>query len=214
MRWVRRYWVVSLVALAIVVVAASFVVRPQSPDDTAIGDRISAVSSEAATPPPPVTVVPEVDIGNPTLLRIPAIHMSASVVPTTVASNGAVIVPEDISTVGWYMPGPRPGDVAGSAVIVGHRDGAVQGHGAMYNLGALSLGDRVVVTTSEGTVIRYRVVSREVLSKRAFAKAAPDYFATSGPPRLTLITCGGRYDKADGGYQANVIVTAVPDAAA
>lgn len=211
MRLVRRYWLLSLTALVLVVATASFVVRPNAPEDTSIGDRVTAVSSEAASSPPPVAVVPEADIGNPTLLRIPAIHVSASVVPTTVETNGAVIIPEDISTVGWYEPGPRPGDVAGSAVIVGHRDGAVQGHGAFYSLGALNLGDRVVMTTSQGTVIRYRVVAREVLSKRAFAKAAPDYFATTGPPRLTMITCGGLYDKANGGYQANVIVTAVPD---
>jgi hypothetical protein len=214
MAMTRRYWVLSLVAFVLVVAATGFAFHLNTPDDTAIGDRVRAVTSEAASPAPPVGAAPEADIGNPTLLRIPAIRMSAAVVPTTVEPNGAVIVPEDITTVGWYAPGPRPGDATGSTVIVGHRDGVVQGHGALYSLGALNLGDHVVITTSQGTVIRYRVVAREVLSKRAFAKAATDYFATTGPPRLTLITCGGVYSKADGGYQANVVVTAVPDTGA
>jgi len=29
-----------------------------------------------------------------------------------------------------------------------------------------------------------------------------------GAPVLTLVTCGGSYDRARGGYQANVVVTA------
>ena len=214
MAMTRRYWLLSLVALVLVVAATGFAFHLNSPDDTAIGDRVSAVKSESATPAPPVGATPEADIGHPTLLRIPAIRISAAVVPTTVEPNGAVIVPDDITTVGWYAPGPRPGDATGSTVIVGHRDGVAQGHGALYSLGALNLGDHVVITMSQGIMIRYRVVAREVLSKRAFAKAAPDYFATTGPPRLTLITCGGTYSKADGGYQANVIVTAVPDTGA
>ena len=37
-----------------------------------------------------------------------------------------------------------------------------------------------------------------------------DVFATDGSPRLTLITCGGYYDRSNGGYQDNVVVTAVP----
>ena len=34
--------------------------------------------------------------------------------------------------------------------------------------------------------------------------------AIEGDPRLTLISCGGYYDRANGGYQDNVVVTAVP----
>ena len=37
-----------------------------------------------------------------------------------------------------------------------------------------------------------------------------DLFAVDGPARLTIITCGGVYERDNGGYQANVIITAVP----
>ena len=208
----HRNGVAALIAGVLAVVALFFAFRMQAPGDSAIGDRVSAVSSEAATVPPPVAVAPTPSLGDPAVIRIPAIRVTADIVPTSVDSTGAVNIPEDISTVGWYAPGPRPGDLNGSAVIVGHRDGAVQGHGAFYGLSALSLGDRVLVTTSLGYVVQYRIVAREIVSKPKFARAAPEYFATSGPPRLTLITCGGYYDKALGGYQANVIVTAIPQA--
>jgi hypothetical protein len=35
-------------------------------------------------------------------------------------------------------------------------------------------------------------------------------FARTGAPRLRLITCGGEYDVDAGGYQQNLVVTAVP----
>ncbi len=37
-----------------------------------------------------------------------------------------------------------------------------------------------------------------------------ELFARSGPARLTVITCGGPYLADQGGYQDNVVVTAVP----
>ena len=36
------------------------------------------------------------------------------------------------------------------------------------------------------------------------------YFARDGAPRLTLITCGGPFDRTTGHYRDNVVVTAVP----
>jgi len=35
-------------------------------------------------------------------------------------------------------------------------------------------------------------------------------FATTGPPRLALVTCGGSFDPATGHYRDNVIVWAKP----
>jgi hypothetical protein len=52
------------------------------------------------------------------------------------------------------------------------------------------------------------VVSRESILKKRLPYE--ELFAVDGPPRLTLISCGGYYDKDNGGYQDNVVVTAVP----
>jgi hypothetical protein len=35
-------------------------------------------------------------------------------------------------------------------------------------------------------------------------------FARDGPPRLTLVTCGGSFDRGTGHYRDNVVVTATP----
>lgn len=150
----------------------------------------------------------------PSRVRIPAIDVDTVVVPVGLDSANSVIVPDDISTVGWYRRGAAPGSAEGSSVLVAHRDGRKQGHGAFYYLGSLDVGDRVIVTTTAGGKVPYRVVSRETLEKSAFASAAPNLFAVDGQPRLTLISCGGAYDASAGGYQSNIVITAVPQTAA
>ena len=65
------------------------------------------------------------------------------------------------------------------------------------------------VRLADGTVVAYRIVAREFIDKQALPVA--NLFSRDGPPRLTLITCGGDYDRAGGGYQDNVVVTAIPE---
>ena len=78
-----------------------------------------------------------------------------------------------------------------------------------YDLALLDLDDKLAVTTETGERLRYRVISRESVSKSAVPMG--ELFAVDGEPVLTLITCGGYYDRENGGYQDNVIVSAVRD---
>ncbi|MCX6431581.1 MAG: class F sortase, partial [Actinobacteria bacterium] len=96
----------------------------------------------------------------------------------------------------------------GSAVLVAHRDGREQGRGVFYWLGNLSVGDKIFVKTSAGETLPYKVVARELIKKKSLPYE--ELFAVDGDPRLTLISCGGYYDRNHGGYQDNVVVTAVP----
>ena len=67
---------------------------------------------------------------------------------------------------------------------------------------------RSIVKTSAGDELPYEVVARESILKKRLPYE--ELFAVDGPPRLTLISCGGYYDPNNGGYQDNVVVTAVP----
>ena len=144
----------------------------------------------------------------PVRVRIPAIDVDAPIVPVGVDQSRAVEIPEDIATIGWYSLGVAPGSASGSAVLVGHRDGRVQGRGALYDLARLVPGDRIDVTDARSRQLTCTVVAREVGAKAVLP--TDDLFAIDGPPRLTVITCGGEYVRDGGGYQANVIITAVP----
>lgn len=153
-------------------------------------------------PVQPVAVVPPVSVAIPTL------GATARVVPTGVMPDGAAEIPEDVDLVGWYRFGPGPTSAEGSTVLIGHRDGRGQGRGVLYDLARVDPGDRVVVTVRGGERVAYRIVSREVFDKEVVP--LEELFSRNGPARLTLITCGGDYDRERGGYQSNVVVTAVP----
>jgi hypothetical protein len=159
-----------------------------------IGTRPAAPSSAVATPPP-------------VRLSVPALGVDAAVDPVGVEPDGLMTVPAEVDRVGWYRFGPSPG-AEGSAVVAGHADSREQGLGAMAPLREAAAGDEVQVTDAAGTTTRWRVVSREVISKRALPLDA--LFSREGPPRLTLITCGGPFLPEFRSYRDNVVVVAEP----
>ncbi len=164
---------------------------PEIPVSRVGGDRVTST-----TGPAPRRVV------------IPAIGVDATVRPEGVAADGQMAIPADIHQVGWFRWSSPPGSASGSVVLVGHLDSADQpGLGAFAYLRTLGAGDRVNLTTAH-RVWHYRVVSREAFAKSALPLG--DIFGRTGRPRLTLVTCGGHFDATAGGYDDNIVVTAVP----
>jgi sortase (surface protein transpeptidase) len=125
------------------------------------------------------------------------------------ASRG-VVVPEDVMETGWYDGSRRLGASYGSTVIVGHRDSATQGSGALFGIEELPLGSTISVTAQDGTTHEFIVDSVELIDKSLLPAEAPRIFALTGDYRLVLITCGGAFDPAALEYTDNIVVTAVP----
>jgi sortase (surface protein transpeptidase) len=142
----------------------------------------------------------------PLRLVIPAIGVRAPIVPVGIGPAGAMEVPGDVATVGWYRYGPSPGR-DGSALLVGHVDSRVQGAGVFFRLAEVEPGDVVRARLSGGRWQSFEVVSRSLVPKDQLPRAI---FARDGDPLLTLITCGGGFDQAAGAYTHNVLVAAVP----
>ncbi|RBY84045.1 class F sortase [Blastococcus sp. TF02A-30] len=143
----------------------------------------------------------------PARIAVPALGIDAPVDAVGVAADGQMELPEDVSRVGWYRFGPTPG-AAGSAVLAGHVDDAEQGLGALAPIADAEVGAEVVVTEAAGTVTRWRVVSREVITKQVLP--VDRIFAREGAPRLTLVTCGGPFQPELRSYRDNVVVVAEP----
>lgn len=170
------------------------------------------------SPAPPSTAVPSVAVQQglpavrvpvrPVRLSVPAIGLRASVVPTGVDDKGEFSVPPSVDEVGWYRFGPGLGETAGSVVIGGHVDDAESGPGAFYRLRELTGGDPISVTGEDGSTREFRVVAKEQVPKKDLDLTP--YFSTGGSVRLTLFTCGGKFDGDARSYVDNVIVTAVP----
>ena len=143
----------------------------------------------------------------PVRLAVPARGVDAPVDPVGIAADGQMELPDDVSRVGWYRYGPEPG-AAGSAVLAGHVDDEEQGAGALFPLRDAAVGDEVAVSDAAGTTTRWRVVSREVITKQALP--LDRIFVRDGAPRLTVITCGGPFLPEYRSYRDNVVVVAEP----
>jgi hypothetical protein len=148
---------------------------------------------------------PGVDEATPVRVRIPAIGTDAGVDPVGLEPSGGMELPDDVSRVGWYEPGPAPG-AAGSAVLAGHVDSRTQGAGALFRLRELDVDDEIELTTEDGDQ-RWRVVARASYPKQALP--IEELFTWDGPARLVVITCGGEFDAETGSYEENVVVHAV-----
>jgi LPXTG-site transpeptidase (sortase) family protein len=138
----------------------------------------------------------------PTFIEVPAIGVSARIVPAglDVASGQMEVPPAD--EVGWYRFGPLPGE-AGSAVLAGHVDVPGATRGVFFDLDRLEQGSEVVIHMSDGRAHTYRVVDTTRV-----AKADLDLervFANTGPSRVTLVTCGGAFNETEHSYSDNVV---------
>jgi hypothetical protein len=141
----------------------------------------------------------------PMVIAIPKIGVEATVVEVGLQADGAMQVP-DPDQVGWYKLGPRPG-APGPAVLVGHLDSRT-GPAVFYRLRQLRPGDEILVGQRDGTSSRFVVERLEQLPKTALPSKR--IWTTTSRPLLRLVSCGGRFNRATGHYQDNVIVYASP----
>lgn len=142
----------------------------------------------------------------PLRLEIPRLRLAAPIEPMGIGPGGTMEIPEDIRTVGWYRFGPSPGR-PGSAVLVGHVDSRADGPGVFFGLSRLRPDDEIRVRQAAGGWVEFEVVSRSLLPKDELPSGA---FARHGGPILTMITCGGAFDRVAGAYTHNMLVAAVP----
>lgn len=144
----------------------------------------------------------------PTSIELPG-KVHAPVDPASTV-GGLLAVPENVHRVGWWDGGAEAGDPYGALVIAGHVDGANQGLGFFVRLLRMRAGETVSVSGSSSGGSHhaaYKVVSVRSVPKNALATGT---FDQTGQHRLVLITCTGAYDRARGGYERNLVVTAVP----
>jgi sortase (surface protein transpeptidase) len=181
------------------------------------GNRAEAARPDPAEAPAPTIGVSSLRFSDlepvpagprPLRLDIPALGVRAPIIPVGIRAAGAMEVPRDVATVGWYRFGPSPGRT-GSALLVGHVDSRVQGAGVFYRLSEAEPGAVVRVRLSGGQSETFEVVSRSLVPKDRLPRPI---FARNGDPMLTLVTCGGSFDRAAGAYTHNVLVGAVPRA--
>lgn len=183
-----------------------------SPSPTASAAASGTPSSTAATtttgPGRTTATVPVVRSDPPASLAVPSLGVRADVVGVGTSGDGAMEIPRDGATIGWYRWGPEAGAAQGNTVLSGHVSTRAGGPGALAPLAEVQVGDALEVRTASGALLPYRVVSLETITKSVLP--VDRIFAREGPHRLVVITCGGPFQPELGSFRDNVVVVAEP----
>jgi sortase (surface protein transpeptidase) len=198
----RRRLLAGLLAILALTLGVSGWARQTRHNSEPVRGPVAASTSTAGAPSD--ATHEQAHDARPTHLRISSIDVSAAITSLGIKPDRTVEVPDNPDEVGWYRLGSLPGQ-AGSAVILGHVD-STKGPAVFYRLRSLTPGATVEVENSDGSVIRFEVTSIATYDNEDFP--ARKVYRPGGRPGLALVTCGGRYDAAHGGYQANVVVFA------
>ena len=141
---------------------------------------------------------------SPVALAIPSLGLRTALVDLTLAPDSTLAAPDDAAIAGWWSQGTAPGEV-GPAVIVGHVD-SMTGPGVFIRIHELRAGEPITVTRNDGKKVTFVVDEVQQYPKSELPTAL--VYGPSSKPELRLITCGGRFDKRKGSYEANVVVFA------
>lgn len=106
----------------------------------------------------------------------------------------------------WLEDGPSPGE-PGNAIINGHIRWAKVA-GVFSVLGDMAIGERIAITYEDGSSLYFAVESVDIFTIDDW----PEWVMQldSGDTRLTLITCHGDWNSAQGTSNERVVVVAKP----
>jgi LPXTG-site transpeptidase (sortase) family protein len=137
-------------------------------------------------------------------IAMPALGVKAPIVRVGVdAKTNSMVTPRNARDVAWLDQGPFPG-VQQNAVLAGHKNWSGR-TGSFDGLARLRNGDPVVVTFGARTWT-FKIVWVRLYDPR---NAPVDkLMGLTSAPSVTLITCGGAFDRSIRHYRGRVIARA------
>ena len=137
------------------------------------------------------------------IVRLPRFGVAAPIVKVGVDTTGHMVVPRNAREVGWLDQGPFPGDTQ-NAVLAGHiRYSGVPG--SFGRLTQMAPGDTVIVEL-DGRRWEFRVTWMCLFDRNT--PLAAKIMGYTEVPSVTLISCGGVFDRAAGTHNKRVAVRA------
>jgi hypothetical protein len=178
------------------------------PATGAVTGSVGASGVASAAPEAPAAASQRMTFAPGRIRLVSADGLAAPVDAVDTGADGALSLPANPHTVGWWVSGALAGEVFGSVVLAGHIDSRSQGVGFFAALLDARPGDRIELS-GEGLrqvyVVRSnREVDKDVLSVRSGA------FDRGVAGRLVLITCTGTFDRRTRHYDHNLVVFADP----
>jgi sortase (surface protein transpeptidase) len=140
----------------------------------------------------------------PVAVSVPAVDISAPVIPLHRKPTGKLEVPRDFSEAGWRLGGPEPGE-RGAAMMTAHVDSR-SGPAAFYTLAKVKAGADIKVKRKDGTTVTFVAGRSERVPKDSFPTKR--VYGKTRLPTLRLVTCGGPFNDSTGHYRDNIVVYA------
>lgn len=177
----------------------------QSIQSTSVGE----MPSTGALRPGPVGLQPPQVTSHlataPIAIRIDKAQVDAEV-ETLNITNGVMANPTGPWVVSWYRQTSELGE-GGNVVMAGHVDYWGVGPSVFYHLRDVQKGDRIVVTGADKSVFTYAVDWYEIFSMTDLTGGKiQELVGPASGSVLTLITCGGEFDYANGEYLSRGVV--------
>lgn len=184
--------------------AAGAAAAVPSPSPTATAP--TAPAAPAAQTPSSAAPPPSPPPQRPGTVRLPA-GGTATLVRRDLGPGGELPVPTDLGQATWW--GASLDAAGGASVFAGHVNwrGAT---GPFAELWTARIGTEVTIVDSAGQTRRFRISQLVTVHKSDLAARADYLFGPSGPHRVVLVTCGGRWVGGSEGYEENRVVIADP----
>ncbi|MBE8517556.1 class F sortase [Amycolatopsis sp. H6(2020)] len=181
--------------------AAAAVPSP-SPTATAPATPAAPAAQTPSSAAPPPSPPPQ----RPGTVRLPA-GGTATLVRKDLGPGGELPVPTDLGQATWW--GASLDAAGGASVFAGHVNwrGATGPFAELWNA---RIGTDVTIVDSAGKTWRYRISQLVTVHKSDLPARADNLFGPSGPHRVVLVTCGGRWVGGSDGYEENRVVIADP----
>ncbi|MFK0245709.1 class F sortase [Amycolatopsis azurea] len=225
---VRRGFALGAVTVLCADLVAALLIWPPTTVVTGTAQAVSvpvaggapAAPAQQEVPPPPPEIVPTTPTAvpppskqpeppkpqGPGTIRLPA-GGGAKLVRKELGPGAELPVPENLGEVTWW--GAELSSATGASVFAGHVNwqGAT---GPFAELWTERIGGTVTVVDKAGKSWQYKVSQLITLKKNELPQRADELFGQSGPHRIVLVTCGGRWVGGETGYAENRVVIADP----
>ena len=148
-----------------------------------------------------------VSADKPRILIIPKINLKARIFEVGLTAGNAVDTTKGIYDVGWYTGSSIPGQ-NGAAFLDGHVSGP-NNEGIFYGLKKLNIGDEIAVEMGDGKKYTFVVQKTEEQKLEEVDMAKVLQPIDQNTPGLNLMTCSGKFNKAEDTFANRYIVYSV-----
>lgn len=142
---------------------------------------------------------------DPVNITVDAAGINADIVTMQIV-NGTMENPPGPWVVAWYQQTATLGE-PGNVVLSGHVDFWNVGPSVFFNVRDLVEGDVITLTGENDSAYDYEVAWQETYDIDALTSGTlQDVVGATEVPSVTLITCGGEFDYANGEYLSRMVV--------